>query len=419
MKSAKRAQVSLHIGIVFSLALSVAACDSVRSLGPISVPPTGTVDTGPPFDTVALPRLDRSQVRSGSVDSCLLRPGGTLICWGNWGRLGSTPPVLVTLPLDSTQQPIAFASIDLGSNSLCALSVRGEAYCLDRTATLVRVQTRHRFRQLANGGGSRCALTPSGEAYCWGDGVNGSLGTGLFGEGYQEMSPSAVRTSLRFATLSASGGGLWCGITIGGATYCWGGNFGSVYPVPEMVGDCADSYWLRYHGKPCAVPVRVPNSPTLVTVSTGTDTLCGVDVTHQVYCWGIGPLGQLGDGRVGDGAFSFSPMPVAAGPGPGFAMVSMGGAGFGCGLTVAGGPYCWGNNFRGFLGVGDRGFSATPIPVAGALVFVSLSAGTYHTCATSASDEVWCWGSSLAGELGRSESLGDAMEPIRVLLPPL
>ena len=70
------------------------------------------------------------------------------------------------------------------------------------------------------GSAHTCGLTTGGAAYCWGSNGYGQLGDGTSGN---RTSPVAVAGGLTFQALSA-GQSHTCGLTAGGAAYCWGAN---------------------------------------------------------------------------------------------------------------------------------------------------------------------------------------------------
>ncbi len=89
---------------------------------------------------------------------------------------------------------------------------------------------------------------------------------------------------LRFAQVSA-----WyahaCGVTTGGAAYCWG------YNGYGRLGDGTTDAHLQ--------PAAVSGNLTFVAVSSGFAHTCGVTTARSLYCWGWNDRGQLGDGTTG------------------------------------------------------------------------------------------------------------------------
>ena len=404
--------------------LSIVGCRDTVLLSPIVItPPVDTVsmETGPPLDTVQLALPSAMRLASGGSQSCLLRLDGTIVCWGDWAGIGPTPPTKIPTTRDSTGNAVAFAVIGFGAR-LCVLSVSGVAYCQtgkrlssgpDSASTpriLVRMTTRHRFREIVSGYGTNCALTPSGQEFCWGDGALGALGNSRFGDGYLEPNPIALATALRFTTLAQGGGQLQCAVATNGGAYCWGAEHGSVSNIPRQAGDCTTFFWQRFAGVPCVVPTPVSGAPPLRLVSTGPETSCGLGVDGRASCWGVGDYGTLGNGATAPAVAA-----VSVTGGLKFVELTVGGATV-CALSPDHRGYCWGNNFRGYLGTGDRLSSAVPVAITGGLAFATISAGFAHVCGITTADDVWCWGSSDYGQLGRDKSLGDASAPIRVVI---
>ena len=134
---------------------------------------------------------------------------------------------------------------------------------------------------------------------------------------------------------------------------------------------------------------------TFTAVSAGGSHTCGVTDAGAAYCWGENPFGQLGDGTTTQ---RLTPAPVAGELS--FVEVSALGARHTCGLTAAGAAYCWGQNMLGQLGDGTTTPRLTPVPVAGGLSFVALSAGTLHTCGVTTAGAAYCWGGNTNGQLG-------------------
>jgi alpha-tubulin suppressor-like RCC1 family protein len=89
-------------------------------------------------------------------------------------------------------------------------------------------------------------------------------------------------------------------------------------------------------------------------VSAGDHFTCGVATGGEAYCWGWGGSNQLGNGEAVD---RLEPTPVAGGLV--FTSISAG-SGYACGMANSGRAYCWGANGRGQLGTGDQQGRATP-----------------------------------------------------------
>jgi hypothetical protein len=78
--------------------------------------------------------------------------------------------------------------------------------------------------------------------------------------------------------------------------------------------------------------------------------------------------------------------------------------------------YCWGSNGQGQLGDPRRSsdIADTPSPVPGMRGVTSLSAGGQHTCALR-SEQVWCWGDNLKGQVGEGGVGRPVREPQRII----
>ena len=152
-------------------------------------------------------------------------------------------------------------------------------------------------------------------------------------------------------------------------------------------------------------------------VSAGTNHTCGVTTDNRAYCWGGNDFGMLGDGTTIPRL-----TPVAVAGGLSFRHVTTGGI-HTCGLTTDNRAYCWGFGLDGQLGDGNRTYTQlTPVPVAGGLRFVQISAADYgnHTCAVrkllvlgKTAYRVYCWGQNFQGQLGDGTTTG-RLTPTRV-----
>jgi alpha-tubulin suppressor-like RCC1 family protein len=146
-------------------------------------------------------------------------------------------------------------------------------------------------------------------------------------------------------------------------------------------------------------------------ISAGTFHSCGVTTDNLAYCWGQDASGELGDGTQPAGGFSSKPLPVAGGLH--FLQVSAGNY-YSCGVTMDDRAYCWGENVYGKLGDGTSTPRLTPVAVVGGHRFRQVDAGGSHTCGVTPSDEAFCWGYNRYGQLGDSSEFYQRRKPVRV-----
>jgi alpha-tubulin suppressor-like RCC1 family protein len=127
-------------------------------------------------------------------------------------------------------------------------------------------------------------------------------------------------------------------------------------------------------------------SATIAEVSSGSRHTCARKQDGTVWCWG---------------GFDGSPVPTpVTGLGGKAAQISSGDD-HTCTVLEDGTLWCWGSNAFGKLGVGFGPDQPVPVRVmALGNNVASVSAGTFHTCATLKDGTAWCWGDNEDHELG-------------------
>src|SRR5690606_14942183 len=126
----------------------------------------------------------------------------------------------------------------------------------------------------------------------------------------------------------------------------------------------------------------------------------------QAYCWGGGASGQLGNGDTNN-----SSVPVAVSTSGVLASKTVTAISAGGGHTCAvadGQVYCWGYGWDGQLGNGDTNNSSVPVAVSTSGVLASttvtaISAGAGHA-AVPADGQAYCWGGGGGGQLGNGDT---------------
>ncbi len=147
-------------------------------------------------------------------------------------------------------------------------------------------------------------------------------------------------------------------------------------------------------------PGLVAGGLTFTQLSAGGDHTCGLASGGTVYCWGSNFTGQLGDSSI---EIRDRPTPIRSASGLIFSQVSAGSF-HTCGLTTTNEAYCWGSNVFGALGDGTRNLELAPVPVSGGLHFTQVSAGGVHTCGIAAGNVAYCWGWNGGGQVGDSST---------------
>jgi alpha-tubulin suppressor-like RCC1 family protein len=269
---------------------------------------------------------------------------------------------------------------------------------------------------LALGATHTCALLSSGEVACWGDGSLGQLGDGMAAAGYHRATAAKI-PGLTGVTAIRAGGGTTCAI-VAGAVSCWGdGTYG-------QLGD-----GMAAAGHVAATPTPVPSLADVVDLSVGEASVCAVETTGSVHCWGRNtPAGWLGFTSPDCGPYAAGMDTIdvpcettpRAVPAVSHARAIAAGGDHTCAIVSGETVVCWGADDFGQLGDGFSGTAlhpAAPVAVAGFGGVVRLAAGTSHSCAIGGPNRVLsCWGDDAFGQLGTGTNALDPSQAKPVAL---
>jgi alpha-tubulin suppressor-like RCC1 family protein len=361
-------------------------------LGSDNYPSTST-----PTDVIGL-SSGVTAVSAGGMHACALTSAGGVKCWGNGPQLGDGIANMSAAPVDVVGLAGGISRISAGYNHTCAVTLGGvQCWGINEYSQLGTgpdagfITTPQDVVGLASGAlalstGSMhtCALTSTGGVKCWGQNSEGQVGDGTTIHRSTPVDVSGLSSGVRAVS---AGKDFTCALTDLGAVVCWGLN---------SSGQLGDGTTARR-----TEPVAVTGLPAGVTaISAGGYHACALDATGGVWCWGENSFSQLGDGTTeqSSGAVQAANLVDKA-------SAIGAGAWHTCALTLAGGLKCWGRNNTGQLGNGTWTDSPTPLDVtgltSGVLVF---GGGSYHNCALSSGGAISCWGFNGSGRLGNGNT---------------
>jgi alpha-tubulin suppressor-like RCC1 family protein len=234
-------------------------------------------------------------------------------------------------------------------------------------------------RGVAMGDGHTCAIRWGNAVYCWGDNTYGQLGVEPLTVTSVSVPTVIPALTRRAWAMVVAGHNHTCVLPAGagGTTpICWGDNAGG------QVDPGARTQAVR------ATPREVPMDARFVSLCAGQRHTCGVRSDGAVQCWGSNRFGQVHPAEARNEFALGTPISFAGGS----RAEEVGcGQSHTCARLNNGQVWCWGDNLRGQLGVGDLMPRATPTPVGVGMSAVQLAVGGRHTCVRTA-DDVRCWG---------------------------
>jgi alpha-tubulin suppressor-like RCC1 family protein len=241
---------------------------------------------------------------------------------------------------------------------------------------------------VAVGTDASCGVTAGGAVYCWAN----SPWSGL---PYDSLAPRyAPRRvpGLEEAVEIAAGYAFFCATVADGTAHCWGSNqYGTL--------------GIGHAGSASAEPVPMAGGLRFASLDLAETRGCGVGEDGVAYCWGISQDGALGTdpGSLVPCGLNernrCAPVPSPVQNLPRVREVSTA-SHHACALADDGGAYCWGLNAVGTLGDGTTLSTSTPVRAAGELRFRDIAAGGIFTCGVAAAGEAYCWGNHNYGQLG-------------------
>lgn len=267
-----------------------------------------------------------------------------------------------------------------------------------------------------------CAVLNDGRVKCWGANDSGQLGYGDTvnrGDNQGEMGavlPAVQLGTGKYATAVSAGGTHTCAILNDGSVKCWGWNqhgqlgvgLGNTFNRGDHPNEMGDNL----------PAVNLGTGKTAVAIAAGSNHSCAILNDGGVKCWGMNVYGQLGLGNTQNRGVNAAELGdnlpvVALGTGKTATSISAGES-HTCAILNDSTVKCWGYNYYGQLGLGDRfsrgdqagemGDSLPTVDLGVGPTVVAITAGRHHNCARINNGNVKCWGWNNGGQLGQGNT---------------
>ncbi|MDR1033065.1 MAG: IPT/TIG domain-containing protein [Candidatus Nomurabacteria bacterium] len=456
------------IGLVGGEARALSVDSISPAFGPTAGGTTVTI-TGTGLET----GLNFTQIAVGVAHTCGIASTGSVYCWGgnSNGQLGDgtntsqSEPVKVKTAADDAGSAlpanIAATAVVAGTQHSCVLA-GNDIYCwgynpdgqLGNNTTTdsslpVKVQKTTdnpssmlpgdvTVTAMDSGAHSTCVVASDNNIYCWGWNLNGQLGNNGTAD---SPIPTRVRRSNESATFElpsaasvsivslSVGASHACVVASDNNAYCWGGGYYG--QMGDNTRYSTTTYPVRVYKNSDNASSALPASATLTAISASQRHTC-VLASNEVYCWGNGSYGQMGNGtsvlyntlakrvlKTSDNASSALPDGVTI-----ERLVSTFGGS--CVLASDNNIYCWGYGVYGEMGNGtaifnnlyvtrvfktsDDADSALPDSAS----IATLTAGGDGVCTTTTAQKAYCWGSGANGQMGNGTTVANNLLPVLV-----
>ncbi|GAB2884421.1 hypothetical protein GCM10027026_39770 [Myroides odoratimimus subsp. xuanwuensis] len=270
-----------------------------------------------------------------------------------------------------------------------------------------RLTIRTSWVQLDASADHTCGVKSDGAAWCWGRNADRELGVG---DTNDRSRAARVQVGSDWRRIDVGDGRITgenytCGLRGTGSLWCFGSHATGQLGRTQGAGDLFAGF----------APGRVGNATDWTDVSAGGGATCGIRHPGTLWCWGSYEFGQIGTGQSSPVAPSldFASSPQRVGAGSTWKQVSVGKS-HTCAVRTSGTLWCWGRNFYGELGLGDRSPRASPVQVGSGTSWAQVAAGMSHTCAVRTEGTAWCWGSDDYRQLGDGDAAQERLTPNQV-----
>ena len=255
---------------------------------------------------------------------------------------------------------------------------------------------------IASSGGVAFYLDSIGNVWAWGGGS--AFGNGIV-DYYNFYSETPVQVHLpigRVITAIAGGGGTGYALDSTSQVWAWGDG---------LYGELGNG---KANSSSTPVQVSIPAGKTITSIAGGGKNGYALDSTGHVWAWGYGEKGGLRSGKT----FNLvTPVQVYMPPSATKIIAITGGDENGYALDSSGHVWTWGYGRYGEFGSGTTDFSNTtvqvPIPTD---TIIAIAGGKVDGYALDSTGHVWAWGAGGLGELGNGTTTNFST-PVQVSIP--
>jgi alpha-tubulin suppressor-like RCC1 family protein len=297
----------------------------------------------------------------------------------------------------------------------------------------IYVRTDPLVKSLVSSPSRRCVIMYDDTVKCWG--LDFTSLSNTIGDNPAEMGdnllPINLGTGLKVKQICkmTDKGDHACAILTNGRIKCWGGNAAGQLGLGDTTLRGSATNLMGDNLPYVNIGLNQPdNTPlTVKQIECGQSFTCALMTNDKVKCWGRGTSGRLG--IVSSQSIGDTPSEM----GSSLAYVDLGtnktavsilvGDNFVCAILNPDNKVkCWGSNVGGKLGlstvdnqipslVGQMGDNLPTVNLGAGLTAKSISAGSNHVCAILNNDQIKCWGSNDAGQLGSGNAQSKGTDP--------
>lgn len=362
--------------------------------------------------TVATEHSDWATVEANTDGGCGLR-GDKLFCWGRnvLSNLGDGTGITRPAPVP-VGEALAWSAVSVGRFFGCGVT-GGDIRCWGRDdlgqlgngagvthspspEPLAATANASPWTAVAAGQDSACAIKQDQTLWCWGSDSLGQIGDGA-GAVSQHVPKQVPTAGAQDWTQVSIARDTVCGLRGAGTLWCWGRNGDGQAATGAAGGNVAS-------------PTQV-GAATYKAVSAGAFHACAVDTAGALWCWGRNTSGELGLGH----SMSPVPSPTQVGSDTDWEAPHVRVGPHTCARKKTGDLYCWGAGAFGQIGQGGFASSNVPLKVPSALPWKHAAPGNEHTCGVQSDGRLFCWGASYSAQL--AVGVPFLSEPAQVLDP--